>query len=78
MLTATFTVGLSRSITFKQMTKVVLGGKGSVSWSKTNPKLFVASELDDGAIFILEANDDKPVETKTTVHIQQLVVVKGF
>ena len=57
--TATFTVGLSRTITFEQMTKVVLGGKGSVSWSKIDPKHFVESELDNGSILVLKANDNK-------------------
>ena len=47
------------------MAKVVLEGKGSVSWSRTNPKYFVKSELDDGSILVLEANDDKPTKSQT-------------
>ena len=64
--TATFTVDLSRTITFERMTKVVLGRKGSVSsWSKTNPKHFGESELDNGSILVLEENDDKPTKSPT-------------
>ena len=47
------------------MAKVVLGRKGSVSWSKIDPKHFVKSELDDGSILVLEANDDKPTKSPT-------------
>ena len=46
------------------MTKVVLGGKGIPSWSKTNPQHFVESELDNGSIIILEPNDDKPTKSQ--------------
>ena len=63
--TATFTVGLSRTITFERMTKVVLGGKGIASWLKTNPKHFDESELEDGSIFVLEPNNDKPTKSQT-------------
>ena len=45
------------------MTKIVLGGKGSVSWSKTDSKHFVESELDDGSLLVLEANNDKPTKS---------------
>ena len=61
--TTTFTVGLSRTITFKRMTKVVLGGKRSVSWSRINTKHFVESELDEGSILVLEANNNEPTKS---------------
>lgn len=45
------------------MTKVVLGGKGSVSWSKTDSEHFVESDLDNGSLLVLEANEDKPTKS---------------
>ena len=50
---ATLTIGLPRTITFEQMTKVVLGGKGFGNWSKTNRKHFVKIELDNGSLLVL-------------------------
>ena len=61
--TATFTIGLSRTITFKRMTKVVSGGYGSVSWSRTDQKRFVESKLVNGSILVLKVNDDKPTKS---------------
>ena len=63
MPTATYIVGSSRTLIFERMTKVVSGGKGSVSWPKPDPKHFVESELDDGSILVLESNDDKPIKS---------------
>ena len=62
--TDTFTVGLSSTIAFERMTKIVSGGKGSVNWSKINSEHFVVSELDDGSIFVLERNSDKLTESQ--------------
>ena len=45
------------------MTKVVLGGKDSVSWSKTDSKHFVESDLDDESLLVLDANDGKPTKS---------------
>ena len=64
LLTAAFTIGLPRTITFECMTKVVLGGKGIISWSKTDPKHFVESELDDRSMLVLEASDDKLIKSQ--------------
>ena len=57
--TATFTVGLSRTIPFEPIKNIVSQGKGIVSWSKTGPNFFVKSELDDESIFVLELSNDK-------------------
>ena len=45
------------------MTKVVLGGKDSVSWSKTDSIFFVESDLDSGSILVLEANNNNPTKS---------------
>ena len=39
--TVTLTVGMARTITFEQMTKVVSGGQCVLTWSKTDPEYFV-------------------------------------
>ena len=46
------------------MTKVVSGGKGIVSWSKTTPKHFAESELEDRSILVSEPNDNKPTKSQ--------------
>ena len=61
--TATFIVGSTRKITFERMAKVVLGGNCSVSWSKTKSKHIVETDLDDGSLLVLDANDDKPTKS---------------
>ena len=45
------------------MTKVVSGGKRSVSWSKTNLEHFVKPDFDDGSLLVLEENDNKPTKS---------------
>ena len=44
------------------MTKVVSGGKRSISSSKTDSKHFVESDLDDGSLLVLDANNNKPIK----------------
>ena len=45
------------------MARVVLDGKDSVSWSKTDSKHFFKSDLDDGSLLVLDANDHKPTKS---------------
>ena len=70
---ATFTVGSTRKITFERMARVVLDGKDSVSWSKTDSKHFFKSDLDDGSLLVLDVNDNKPAKSPISDDIIHMI-----